>query len=342
MIGNRSKVDPPGQISMLTPSEPNGNSFYETEIFEEFALHERNSAWKEDPRIPDWVRPENVGLDKFFTRPDIARSCHRSLISWMQGDGVSDGSYRFIEPSAGTGSFYDLLPSNRRVGIDLLPYRDDYEICDFLSWMPTNNGLKNVVIGNPPFGYRAWLALAFINHAAKFADYVGLILPMAFQSDGKGSPKFRVEGLRLMHSEILPSDSFMDAEGKNAKVNALWQIWQRGINVTQPVQTCTNWLDIFTVDMRKERLCGQSRLQEADFFLQRTFYSEPPKLVRRFSDVRYVCGYGLVIKRDRQKILETLQNTNWIEYSNLAAHNCRHISMYHIRQVLTDSGYIDD
>lgn len=327
---------------MLTPSEPNGNAFYKTEMFEEFALHERNFAWKEDPRIPDWVRPENVGLDKFFTRPDIARSCHISLISWMQNDGASDESYRFIEPSAGTGSFYDLLPSNRRVGIDILPYRDDYEICDFLSWTPTNNGLKNVVIGNPPFGYRAWLALAFINHAAKFADYVGLILPMAFQSDGKGSPKFRVEGLRLRHSEILPPDSFIDAEGKNAKVNALWQVWQRGINTTQPVRTCTNWLDIFTVDMRKERLCGQRRIQEADFFLQRTFYSEPPKLVRQFSDVRYVCGYGLVIKRDKQKIIETLQNANWIDYSNLAAHNCRHISMYHIRQVLTDSGYIDD
>jgi len=47
------------------------------------------------------------------------------------------------------------------------------------------------VIGNPPFGYRACLALAFVNHAARFADYIVMILPMGFQSNGKGNPKFK-------------------------------------------------------------------------------------------------------------------------------------------------------
>ena len=342
MIRNTFKKDSSEEASPVMSTMSNDHTAYGARMFEEFAIQERNYAWKNDPRIPSWVRPDDVGLDKFFTRPEVARLCHASLLSRMQEDGSSDEHYRFIEPAAGTGAFYDLLPPYRRVGIDLLPYKEEYEICDFLSWTPTNNGLRNAVIGNPPFGYRAWLALAFVNHAAKFADYVGLILPMAFQSDGKGSPKLRVKGLRLIHSEVLPPDSFLDDEGRSAKVNALWQVWQRGVNNTQSVRTCKNWLDIFTVDMRKERLCGQTRLQEADFFLQRTFYSEPPKLVRRFSDVRYVCGYGLVIKRDKQEIIDTLQNANWINYSNLAAHNCRHISMYHIRQVLTDSGYIDD
>ena len=66
------------------------------------------------------------------------------------------------------------------------------------------------VLGNPPFGYRAWLALAFINHSAIFADYIGFILPMAFQSDGKGSPKFRVKGAELILSTRLPSNAFVD------------------------------------------------------------------------------------------------------------------------------------
>jgi len=29
---------------------------------------------------------------------------------------------------------------------------------------------RSVVVGNPPFGHRAWLALAFVNHAAMFAE----------------------------------------------------------------------------------------------------------------------------------------------------------------------------
>jgi len=58
--------------------------------------------------------------------------------------------------------------------------------------------------------------------------------------------------------------------------------------------------------------------------------------------VKYVCGYGIVIKKDKNKIVEALQSTDWRLYSNLAAHNCRHISMYHIKRALTDLGFIDD
>ena len=66
------------------------------------------------------------------------------------------------------------------------------------------NGLCHVVIGNAPCGYRAWLALAFINHAAAFADWVGTILPMSIQSDGKGNPA-KVNALRQAGSELRRS-----------------------------------------------------------------------------------------------------------------------------------------
>lgn len=164
------------------------------------------------------------------------------------------------------------------------------------------NGHSYAVVGNPPFGYRAWLALAFMNHAASFADYVGMILPMAFQSDGKGSPKLRVKGLKLVHTRDLPPDSFVDASGQTVKVNALWQVWQRGVNNARAAPTCNQWLDVFTVDIRKERRCGQARMAHADYFLQRTFYREPPTLVLNFADVRYVFGYGLIIKKTSERL----------------------------------------
>ncbi len=310
-------------------------------ITEALAIRQRNLGWRTDRRIPDWVNPEYVGLDQFFTRPEIARECYRSLLYWMEHDGANEANYRFIEPAAGMGAFYDLLPFGRRTGVDIMPFRDEYHRMDFLAWHPQQDGYRQAVVGNPPFGYRAWLALAFVNHAATFADYVGLILPMAFQSDGKGSPKHRVEGLRLVHTEHLPQASFVDVLGNPRKINALWQVWQRGVNNAKNAATCDQWLDLFTVDNRKERLCGQERMGDADYFLQRTFYQDPPSLVRNFSEVRYVCGYGMVIKKDREEVLDVLQRADWKKYSNLAAHNCRHISMYHIRKVLTDAGFID-
>ena len=70
-----------------------------------------------------------------------------------------------------------------------------------MTWTPNNTDDRPcIAIGNPPFGYRGWLALV-LNRAAEFCDYVGFILPMSFQSDGKGSPKNRVRGMTLVHSE---------------------------------------------------------------------------------------------------------------------------------------------
>ncbi len=300
----------------------------------------RNRRWEGHTLIPSWVDIRTVGLDQYYTRPEVADACYQRLIDHMRSDAARVNEYTFVEPSVGNGAFYDRMPPERRIGIDVVPSRPEFICEDFLSWRP--NAGRIAVAGNPPFGYRAWLALAFINHAATFADYVGMILPMAFQSDGKGSPKHRVNGLRLMQSEPLPPDCFESADGKPAKINALWQIWQRGVNNFTPARTCDQWIDLFTVDQRKERLCGQERMEEADWFLQRTFYGEAtPKLVRCFSKVRYVCGYGIVMHKQKRELTKALNEADWTKYSNLAAHNCRHISMYHIRRALTDAGFVD-
>jgi hypothetical protein len=307
------------------------------------AIEIRNKSWANNEYIPAWVNMEDIGLDQFFTRPAIAKACWESLYRHMQTDGANIDHYEFVEPSAGLGAFYDLLPDNRRIGIDVARYRPEFIQNDFLTWSPKKNGYSYACVGNPPFGYRAWLALAFLNHAALFSDYVGFIVPMAFQSRGKSNVQDRVKGLHLAHSSPLPANSFIDAEGNSLKVNALWQIWARYVrNEKYTPRTCNQYIDLFTVDMRKERLCGQKRLHEADFFLQRTFYTDPPSLVTSFNQVKYVCGYGIVIRRERQKVLELLRRADWKQYSNLASHNCRHISMCHIRAVLTDAGLIDD
>lgn len=300
----------------------------------------RNRKWSNHPLVPSWVDIGSVGLDQFYTRPEVAQQCHEDLLAVMAEDAAPVDAYTYIDPSAGRGVFLDLLPEGRRIGVDVAPTRPDILCDDFLSWAPT--GERLAVVGNPPFGYRAWLALAFMNHAATFADYVGLILPMAFQSDGKGSPKHRVRGLRLVHTEPLPQDCFVNADGKTVKINALWQVWQRGVNNHRVPATCDDWIDLFTVDTRKERLCGQERMHEADWFLQRTFYGDAsPRLVTDFSEVRYACGYGIVMHKCKAELERLLNRTDWQRYSNLAAHNCRHISMYHIRRALTDSGIVD-
>ncbi len=306
------------------------------------AIKIRNKFWKNNKYIPSWVNIEEVGLDHFCTLPDIAKSCWNIFLKYLEKEKIDLSKYIFIEPSAGLGAFYDLLPKNKRVGIDIVKSNPHFIQQDFLSWQPKDKNQKYICVGNPPFGYRAWLALSFVNHAGLFSDYIGFIVPMAFQSNGKSNVKDRIKGFHLVHQSSLPADSFIDIDGKPVKVNALWQIWKRGEARKHIEKTCNKYVDLFTVDLRKERKCGHKRLHEADFFLQRTFYTQPPRLVKSFDEVKYVCGYGIVIKTNRDKVLKTLENADWRVYSNLASHNCRHISMEHIRKALIEAGLTDN
>lgn len=305
------------------------------------AIAIRDKAWSQSDRIPEWVRGREVSLDQYYTLPEVAEYCWKSFQEHLKKDGATIDNYRIVEPSAGTGAFYNLLPQKNRIGIDVEKFNDEYIQQDFLTWEPNHTDDRPcVAIGNPPFGYRGWLALEFLNKAAEFCDYVGFILPMSFQSDGKGSPKNRVNGMRLIHSEDLSGDLFESPDRRKIKVNTLWQVWKKGEAPPLPdLSGADEYIDLFTVDFRKERLCGMKKINDCNTFLQRTYFNMPPTIVDDFSKVKYVCGYGIIIKKNRRRVLSILKKIDWNQYSNLATHNCRHISMYHIKKALLDYLY---
>ncbi len=314
--------------------------------------------------VPSWVVGRDVSLDAYYTTPDIAKYCYESLKKTILKKNQNINKYTFIEPSAGTGSFYKLLPKKRRIGIDVDKYDKEYIRKEFLSWYPQENK-KYVAIGNPPFGYRGWLALSFINSASRYCDYVGFILPKGFTSESRGSPKYRVPMMKLIHSEELPHSIFQESNGNSFQVNTVWQIWEKiksKENTKSPTsksfgkkqvdlngsekKTHGGWLtykrdeylDLHTVDLRKERLCGTKYMNDYDFFLQRSFFKKPPKTVKKFSDVNYVSGYGFIVKKEKRKILKILNSTDWTKHCTLTVHNVSHISMYHIRNALAEGG----
>lgn len=95
------------------------------------------------------------------------------LLDTMRRVGADPSRHRFIKPSAGTGIFCDLLPPDRR---DRHRHRFDQRSCaSGLSLVESAGTDRLTVVGNPPSGYRAWLALAFLNHAATFASHIGMI-----------------------------------------------------------------------------------------------------------------------------------------------------------------------
>ena len=159
--------------------------------------------------------------DQFFTPEYISEKC------WDTFSKVVPNfvDYTFIEPSAGDGSFLKILPAGS-IGLDIEPRADNIQKQDYLSWKPSNLTKKYIVFGNPPFGLRGHVALNFINHSYEFADYVCFILPQLFESDGKGSPRKRVKGYYLIHSEKV-SAMFYSPDKKDVKVNGVFQIWSK-------------------------------------------------------------------------------------------------------------------
>lgn len=138
-------------------------------------------------------------FDEYFTKPEISERLYKKtceIISKYE----NINKYTWIEPSVGDGSFYKLLPKNK-IGIDIKQTKYETILSDYLNYELPEKPL--IVIGNPPFGHRGVLALKFIEHSEK-AEFVAFILPMFFQSLGKGSIRYRVKHFNLLYEEVLP------------------------------------------------------------------------------------------------------------------------------------------
>jgi len=164
----------------------------------------------------------------FFTAPHLAARCVKLLDARCKMK-----SYDLVvEPSAGDGVFLTLLPEDRRVGIDVAPGHPEVLCGDFLAWQPPVSAGRILTIGNPPFGQRASLALAFIEHAATFSDTIAFILPRSFN-------KYTFMNRVPRYFHLLDSftcDEFCGPRGEDRRVNAVFQIWQRRSRVRALLQ----------------------------------------------------------------------------------------------------------
>ena len=301
-----------------------------------------SSAWdglvnnKSKTELPHYAVNKSLPADSYFTSSETAKKCID-----ITNRVIPTSDYTYIEPSAGEGVFYDLLPVKNRIGVELHDRkRLEFEQANYLTWYPKENN-NYIVIGNPPFGVRGAIALAFINRSLLFADYVAFILPMSFHSNGKGSNMKRVQNGHLIHSEILMGESFFSPDNnKEIKVNTLFQVWKKGEGKSIfPDYDVSNYADIYTACSSPDRLCGLDKIGEYDFYVSSSFFGKTLSTVYDFKDVKYGSGYGVILKRDKEDIISKLKNIEWNEYSSFATNSCKHIRKYAIEQCLFNLGY---
>jgi len=306
------------------------------------------SAWnglrndREITELPHYAVGKRAPADAYYTKPEIATQSVSVFFKVCAERGVKLNDYTFIDPSAGEGCFHRNLPDGlSRIALDIDPGATrDIVKADFLSWYPEHEG-RYAVIGNPPFGHRGAMALAFINRAFLFADLVGFILPMSFYSNGKGSNMKRVKNATLLHSERLPEDSFyMPATRETVSVNTVFQVWKKGAGKSIFTDyDISEWMDVYTCCSIPSRFCGLGRGRNYDCFIASSFYGDDIQIVNKFSEVKYGSGYGFIAKREPERVLNALKSIDWVKYSSEATNHCRHIRMYHIRQAMGELGF---
>lgn len=192
-------------------------------------------------------------LDQFYTNFEYAKYAYSKLYTL-----IDLNTYDILlEPSAGTGSFYSLMNSNKRIGLDLDPKCAGVVQQDFLSWTAPENK-KIIAIGNPPFGKNSNLAVKFFQKCADFCDVIAFILPKTFR---KASIINRLnKNFHLIYDEDVPKKSFI-FDGVAYDVPCCFQIWKRKNIIREKIKRYTfdDVSDWFTL----------TTSQDADFSIQR-------------------------------------------------------------------------
>jgi len=269
----------------------------------------------------DYSKYSSSSKDQFFTPSLISNRCWNTFNEIVKVD-ISD--YTFIEPSAGDGSFMKILPSGS-IGLDIEPRGENIIKQDYLTWKPSDLKKKYIVFGNPPFGLRGHLALNFINHSYEFAEYVCFILPQLFESDGKGSPRKRVNGYNLIHSEVL-SAMFYSPDNQEVKVNGVFQIWSKFTNNPkyEIVKQSEEKMKVYSLSdggsvssTRNKNMIGK-----CDIYLPSTcFGKENMRLYSSFEELPGKKGYGVVFFKEKEKMISKAKKTDWSSVAFLSTNS---------------------
>jgi hypothetical protein len=157
-----------------------------------------------------------------FTDRSDAKRLHELTLKVIAQYGIKFDCW--LEPSAGDGAFYDLLPAQMRFGIDIDPRHPEIVEADFLTFNDFPPGVTYAAIGNIPWGE----AVKFFNRCADLCSVIAFVVPLSFlrpHAINQLDPRFH-----LLHEEVSP-------RGHPAEFATVFQIWARGDKLREPIET---------------------------------------------------------------------------------------------------------
>lgn len=166
--------------------------------------------------MEDTSKQNENGLDQFYTNKATACICYTKLTEIINLNEYD----KHLEPSAGTGSFFNIMDKTKKIGLDIEPMEKDIIKMNFFDYKPEKDK-SYLVIGNPPFGRISSLAVKFFNKSAEFANCIAFIIPRTFKRVSiQNKLDLRFE---LVYNEDLPINPCCFTPKMTAK--CCFQIW---------------------------------------------------------------------------------------------------------------------
>ncbi len=199
---------------------------YARGLISRHVIHHANDNHFPDVPTPTSVRAEARARGKFPTRPDVAATCWQLTKTYLPELAL------LIEPSAGDGVFLSVVEAERDIrGFDIAPdpgghpaiIQNDFLARDIRDLLSVEDRRRPIAfIGNPPFGQRSKLAVAFLYRALGLGELVGFIVPVSFR---KWSVQFRINPYaQLIADHDLPEEAFTFL-GQPYSIRCCFQIW---------------------------------------------------------------------------------------------------------------------
>ena len=145
------------------------------------------------------VNIAKIKLDKYYTSPELAKYCVEKTKEIIGSENITE----YIEPSAGSGVFLDYL-DKPYIAYDIEPEDERIIKQDYLT-VDLEYKKGRCVIGNPPYGTKNNLTVAFYKKSIEIAEYIAFILPISQYNND-----IKLYEYDLLYSENLGKKQYSD------------------------------------------------------------------------------------------------------------------------------------
>ena len=153
-----------------------------------------------------------------------------------------------------------------------------------------------------------------------------------------------MEGLNLIYSSNI-NPHFYFPDGKEVKVNVIFQIWSKNFKIEKDNRTCNDYIKLYSLSDGGTIATTRNKnmLDKCDIYLPLTCFGQDNMRIHdNFLSLPKKTGYGIVILKDKENIFNLLTNTDWSKVSFKSTNGAFNLRSDLIQNVLINNGFIDE